>query len=382
MKIKDKRGLTDALWLEWQTSEKEARKNCFIYQYIKEKMDTRADDITQEEKTVTLLGCLDGSTAKESLDKYGKYALMKAARDASDIDILTREQYGKIYWNLCDNYWTSKKTEEIDKKRGKRKSMDPPDKKEAKKTEERLLVRQIGNYFRNEGYINPKEELPDGKTETFTKGSMKKDKSRAYIDPVEMLNAYLVYKNEDLEEQRTDSMPANGLDAGSVKKYSDLLDSLNSPTKVDQGKAFMPLYFDTASGAGLYIIGRDHLKEKEQPNEKKACYACNVYFDYFMPDDYDFLMIVEPHTSIQDAVKDFGNAVGKGANNYREENGAIMVDGISDEFSRLFPEPLETKEPTKPTKGEKKIMDDFVATEDEAIKEERKRKNGKNRSRS
>lgn len=368
MKIKDKRGLTDALWLEWQTSEKEARKNSFIYQYIKEKMDARAYDITIEEKTVTLLGCLDGSTAKESLDKYGKYALMKAARDASDNDILTREQYGEIYWNLCDNYWTSKKREEIDKKRGKRKSMDPPDEEEAKKTEEGLLVRQIGNYFRNEGYINPKEELPDGKTETFTKGSVKKDKSRAYIDPVEMLNAYSEYKNEDLEVQRTDSMPANGLDAGSVKKYSDLLDSL---TNAKQGNAFMPLYFDTASGVGLYIIGCDRLKEEEQPNEKKACYACNVYFDYFMPDDYDFLMIVEPHKTIQDAVKDFGNAVGKGANNYREENGAIMVDGISDEFSRLFPEPLETKEPTK---REKKIMDEFVATEDEAIKEERKRK--------
>ena len=229
-----------------------------------------------------------------------------------------------------------------------------------------ILNGLITDFFRNEGYTRKNFKDTDG---TIVKTDLKREKKRSYNDYVELAASFSNY----LEQFDNDQNTVNKTDKDNKDIFSRLNDeayltkcvTLYQTLKSSENacSAFIPLYLDHESGAGIYLLGSQHI-----PSSPKAILPCIMYFEgttekterelyydeiVYGPDEgegsnIDFLqtvMTIKKYTTIAEAVSAFkkllhdGNRLFSG---YKQLHYLHPGEDIAPEYRMYFDDPAET----------------------------------------
>ena len=256
-----------------------------------------------------------------------------------------------------------------------------------------ILKGLITDFFRNEGYTRENYKDADG---TIIKTDLKREKKRSYNDYVELAANFSDYLKQHSDEQNAEKS-TNFCDKDILDKLNDetylakcvkLYQSLKSSKNARS--AFIPLYIDTESGAGIYLLGSQHI-----PSSPKAVLPCIMYFEgsteesdrelyydesIYGPDeglDIDFLqpvMTIKKFTTIAKAVSAFKKLLldrNRLLSGYKQLHYLTPGEFVDPDFRMYFDDPAETV-----------ISDDELAQAEEYNNKEQKalEKNEKTRS--
>ena len=139
------------------------------------------------------------------------------------------------------------------------------------------------------------------------------------------------------------------LDDEYIQKCSELYDTL---LKERNSMAFVPLYIDSETGAGVYIIGRDKFDEDtlcyEKTSRTDVCLVCIAYF-YAVDaitkikssptDDLSVTMMIrETFKSVKKAFDSFKASVSEKDfyENYPDENDERLPQNTDEQFQLYF----------------------------------------------
>ena len=204
--------------------------------------------------------------------------------------------------------------------------------------ERRFLMGCVGDFFYNLGYRTNKND-EHGQSVKLPSKHLKED---GYNDEFEMLYEYSLYSGKsEGSETVTDSAQING---EYTEKCTRLYDSLLREKCTD---AFVPLYIEPNTGAGVYIIGKNRFSEEEKASED-ACFVCVIFFA--MVDavsrldacsDYDISLSMTVKKRFRSVGKAFdylsARITGKDVyENYPDENNGELPEDIDECFNLYF----------------------------------------------
>lgn len=323
---------------------------CFYYRFIKHKKDIAAEEISFSRET------LKEYSEKPKRDKYillhGAYLAFKSGNIAKD-------EYKDIFTSIigCSKKNGRKYLQLLEKNIG-----------DANSQLEYFLLRGcVSDFFDNEGF--------KASGESFNSASRHRKEKQGYNDIIEMLYFYMREKNiSDKTAERTAEISDDY-----IEKCSALY---NAAIQEKQTEAFIPLYFDHNSGAGIFILGKnlffedDDKKESSNDEEKilNDCTVCIIYLcDYINIafEQMTVVMAVDIYNTVREAFDAFSAeaASHKYFELYTEMNcheGRYFCPEGTDEIfiKRLIPDEYERlKKPAEPSKREQKIMDIAEAEE-------------------
>lgn len=319
---------------------------CIYYRFIKNKKDIAAEEI---------------SVSRESIQEYAerpkrdKYTLLHSAYLAFDGKTITENEYKDIFTDIIGG----------SKKNGRKYlQLLEKDINEANNHLEYFLLRGcVSDFFDNEGF--------KATGEGHDSASRHRKEKQGYNDIIEMLYFYM--REKDLSEDTAERTAEISEDY--IKKCSAFY---NTVLREKQTEAFIPLYFDHDSGAGIFIVGKDLFEDKD--NISEACTVCSIYF-YDIPEEepivdntMTLLMDVIPYKTVRKAFIAFSKKVSSHTylDNYAEMNyhdgSYFCPEGIDKIFiPRLIPESERPRKTNKPTPREQKIMDMAEAEEERNI---------------
>lgn len=239
MSYQNKTDLYDKLWNDYK-SHKGDIENCFIYKHCKSKKDDRADNI---------------SHSKEALYEYkgeqkrDKYTLLRGAYLAMKNNVISEAEYKDIFMELTEKEKGVKAFVAL---------LDTNLQAAQSGFEFKLLKGSIGDLFNNEGYReSTKGRQPD-------KGRKKSD---GYIDNLELACLFSAYDNRPSETASGEVVNAA---AEITDEYIEKCRALYNAALESKGEGkndvFIPLLFDSSSGAGIYIIGKSYISNSEKAN--------------------------------------------------------------------------------------------------------------------
>lgn len=241
----------------------------FYYLYTKKKKSEQAAAIAE---------------TKQQLEEYAnrakpnKFVLLHAAYLAFKFGKLSAEEYEKYFLDLSDSKARSAKFLEADIKN----ASDAAPYNDA--LEEYLLKNIVRDFFDNAGFrkLNDSIERHYDSDAQNTDNSNAKSKYRRHsksveknTDNIDMLYEYLYnYKNAQLSDEAPTTTAA---DMSEEFKYecSELYKALMTDP---DSSVFMPLYFDSKSGAGIFIIGREQFDESLYEKVTENCAVCILHF--------------------------------------------------------------------------------------------------------
>lgn len=257
--IKNRDDFFQMLWEDYISFDEKDRDKCFVYNYLKQKKDIRAEVIGRSREAV-----IEYSEQK----KRDKYILLKSAYLAMERnEVMTEEEYVDILKDLMGKNNIPKKYQSLCGKEAVSQA--------EKAFERRFLIGCVCDFFYNLGYRTNKNNEHSQSVKLPSK-HLKED---GYNDEFEMLYRFSIYNNDDMTETSPKGESFGSLDDEYIEKCSRLYDTL---LKEKNSMAFVPLYIDQATGAGIYIIGRDKFDEEsigyEKMNQKEVCLVCIVYF--------------------------------------------------------------------------------------------------------
>lgn len=156
----------------------------------------------------------------------------------------------------------------------------------------------VTDFFDNEGF--------KAKGESRRSASRHRKDKQGYTDIVEMLFNYMREKNISGE--------FHGKAAAISDDYIEKCSALYSAALREKySKAFIPLYFDSDSGAGIFIVGKDRFKDELT----RDCTVCIIYFSS-LDDQKDNIseynevlidMLVERCDTVEKAFYDFSRDI-------------------------------------------------------------------------
>lgn len=332
--------------------------DCFYYRFIKRKKDIAAEEI---------------SFSRELLKEYAekpkrdKYILLRGAYLAFKAGNITVDEYKDIFTGIIGS-----------SKKNSRKYLQLLERNigDANSQLEYFLLRGcVSDFFDNEGF------KASGESFNFT--SRHRKEKQGYNDIIEMLYFYMREKNISEETAKSTAEISDDY----IEKCSALY---SAAIKEKQTEAFIPLYFDSDSGAGIFIVGKKLFEDEEVISEdyENIPYDCIVCIIYFL--DFDFsefakkepifdnvislLMNVIPHKTVSDAFNSLSAeaASHKYFENYADRNchkGRYFCPEGTDKIfiSRLIPEYERTRKTVSPTPREQKIMNMAEAEEERNI---------------
>lgn len=338
--IRNREEFIKALWEDYRNFSEENREESFIYNYFKRKKDMKAQQIARD---------------KNSLNEYqlkmkrDKYIQLKSAYLAYLDEVLTEEEYMDIFREV-----TCTKKKNSSERTLPKKYEDLSGKEEIsmveRKYEKRFLNGCISDFFQNAGYrVNKKNEVEEHK-KLPDKHRKEKD---GYTDELSMLYAYYQYcgRAEEMKEVITNTLPV--LDEEYRNKCEKLLRILQ---KEKRKEVFVPLYVDTSTGAGIYIIGKNKYEEyteksnvygsrDKQKEDGTTCFVCVIYFSAILDrisefDEMDISMMVESFDTLEEAFERFQAGISRQEfyENYPSENEDILPEGADSNFDLFFVE--------------------------------------------
>ena len=328
--IKNRDEFFDLLWEDYISFDEKEREKCFVYSYLKQKKDSRAEVIGRSRDTVAEY-C--------GQKKRDKYILLKSAYLAMErYGVMTAEEYAEILRGLIGGkYPIPKKYRDLRKK-------EDIDRAE-KALERRFLIGCVSDFFYNLGYRTNKSSEHSQSVRLPSK-HLKED---GYNDEFEMMYRFSVYSNCDITESAEISRSFGSLDDGYIEKCSRFYDTL---LKEKSSGAFVPLYIDRATGAGVYIIGRKKFDTDtfcyKNTKSSDVCLVCIAYFyavdaisgtEGSPADDmYVTMMIKETFRSVKKAFDSFRASVSDQDfyENYPYENDDDLPNGTDEQFRLYF----------------------------------------------
>ncbi len=322
---------------------------CFYYRFIKRKKDSIAEEISFSREA------LKGYSEKSKRDKY---ILLHGAYLAFRSGNITEDEYKDIFTGIIGS-----------SKKNSRKYLQLLERNvgDANSQLEYFLLRGcVSDFFDNEGF--------KASGEGFNSASRHRKEKQGYNDIIEMLYFYMREKNISGEVAERTAKISDDY----IAKCSALY---NAALREKQTEAFIPLYFDSDSGAGIFIVGRSHFEDED--SVARDCAVCIIYFSELYPDDncsgcisslfeqIAILMNTVQYDTVADAFDDFSAEVSLHTylENYTDMNlhdGRYFCPEGTDEIliPRLVPEYERLRKSAEPTPREQKIMD-MAETEEE-----------------
>lgn len=327
--IKNRDDFFNMLWEDYISFDEKERDKCFVYSYLKHKKDSRAEVIGRSREAV-----IEYSGQK----KRDKYILLKSAYLAMEQnEVMTEEEYVDILKDLIGKNNIPKKYQNLCGKE----AVDQAE----KAFERRFLIGCVCDFFYNLGYRTNKNNEHSQSVKLPSK-HLKED---GYNDEFEMMYRFSLYNNDDMTDTSEKGGSFGSLDDEYIEKCSRLYDVL---LKEKNCMAFVPLYIDQATGAGIYIIGRDKFDEEsvgyEKMSKNDVCLVCIVYFytvDNIVKvknsskDDVFLIMTVkETYKSVKKAFDSFLASVSDKDfyEFYPDENDEKLPHGIDEHFDPYF----------------------------------------------
>ena len=307
--------LYQRLWEEYFPLDSEKKHESFFYRYLKRKKDDQATRIAAS---------ADSLAEYCERKKRDKYILLRSTYLAYKNGIITATEYIQRFAELAGA-------------KG-RKKYDPftPDMIEQAEQafENEFIVGCISDFFYNMGFRlrSPKSEANEiGYTKLSERYLKEKD---GYIDDLDLWASYYIFSLKD--EAQPPSFVSE-LTEEYIGKCRHLFSVLN---REDYDNAFVPLYFDHGSGAGVIIAGNSILPEEKQSNS--SCRICIAYFSMAGSEineygELDITMMTELYDDVDQAFERFrkGIAAQEYCENYSDQNDEIP-DGIDNVFRSYF----------------------------------------------
>lgn len=319
---------------------------CIYYRFTKIKKNIAAEEI---------------SFSREALKEYSekpkrdKYILLRSAYLALDRKIITEDEYKDIFTGIIGS-----------SKKNSRKYLQllENDIDEANRQLEYFLLRgSVSDFFDNEGF--------KASGESINSASRHRKEKQGYNDIIELLDFYMREKNISAEVAAKAAELSEDYIEKCSKLYSDALQAKHK-------EAFIPLYFDHDSGAGIFIVGREHFEDKSGFKDENECAVCIIYFSELHSEEgyisvngeISLVMFAYQYNSVREAFNDFSKDVFTHTyhENYAEMNLCddryFCPEGTDKIFiPRLIPEYEKQIKPAEPSNREKKIMDIAEAEE-------------------
>ena len=228
-----------------------------------------------------------------------------------------------------------------------------------------ILKGLITDFFRNEGYTRENFKDADG---TIIKTDLKREKRRTYNDYVELAADFSDYQKYFGDDKRASNSPntcnadifGKLNDEEYLKKCSKLYQSLKSGKNACS--AYIPLYLDPESGAGIYLLGSQHIaipstdllpcimyfEGSTEEAERELYYDESIYGpDKGERSNIDFLqpvMTIKKYSTITNAVSAFKkllhdrNSLLMG---YKQLHYLPTGEDIAPDFRMYFDDPAE-----------------------------------------
>ncbi len=275
----------DALWDDYCFFDQ--KEESFIYQYLKSRKDIRAEIISRDRFA------LFEYRGRKKLDKY---TLLRGAYLALKNNVISEEEYTDIFRELVRTKdYLPKKYENI--------SGEEMIDNAEKLYEQRFLIGCVSDFFYSLGYrSNAKKEHSES-----TKVKSKRTKEDGYIDEFEMLYEFR-RRDKTIDGDEVVTNIAN-IDDEYIKKCTDLYRIMLN--EKNRGDAFVPLFIDKNTGAGIYIIGEKRIPQPQE-NSKVSCFVCIISFecadkdeDYYPEEVILYYNIKEIFRSVADAFNKF-----------------------------------------------------------------------------
>lgn len=240
----------------------------FYYLYTKKKKSEQAAAVAE---------------TRQQLEEYAnrakpnKFVLLHAAYLAFKFGKISAEEYKPYFLSLSDSKARSAKMLEADIKN----ASDAAPHNDA--LEEYLLKNIVRDFFDNAGF----KQIVDDTDVHFGIGKQNADNSNARskyrkhsksveknTDNIDMLYEYLYsYKHAELSDES--GVPAADMSEEFKYECIELYKALNTDPN---SSVFMPLYFDSKSGAGVFIIGREQFDESLYDEVTENCAVCILRF--------------------------------------------------------------------------------------------------------
>ena len=281
--IANKTELYDLLWRDYFDLHNKNASDSFIYNYLRHNKDKRAENIAKSRNS------LCEYATKKKLDKY---ILLRAAYLAYSNGTISENEYLEYFSNIASV--KDRKTGEA--KLPKCCALDSPDgiKASQEYQECKLLKGCVSDFFQNAGYRRDTTK----NDEYFSKTNIKYTKEKeGYINDLDLWAAYYMYSMEQSTEKDGHYIPQ--LDSEYIEKCKKLFSLLDNE---QYSEAFVPLYFDTASGAGVFIIGKERFEEADS----EGCCVCTAHFGGLMEkistmSELPFSMLTTVYDNVDDA---------------------------------------------------------------------------------
>lgn len=319
--IANKSQLYDLIWQDYFDKNKKNVEDSFIYDYIRQNKDKRANAVAR---------------SKESLDEYfsrkkpDKYIQIKAAYLAYESGLISREEYIQRFTLIASAK---------DKKTGQAKlpkccSFDSDEALKASQEyiENKILKGCVSDFFQNAGYRQSAENSDEYYNKTAEKYVKEKE---GYISDLDLWSAYYMYSSQGDTQSGEHYIPT--IDSEYLGKCQKLLSSLDNEK---YNEAIVPLYFDTVSGAGIFLIGGGRFDE----DNKRNCRICLVNFNCCLENvtemnETSFSMLVTEYDSIEDAFFNLKKEIADGSlcenYSYENDNRPYELDSCFEPFFRF-----------------------------------------------
>ncbi|MBQ8780699.1 MAG: hypothetical protein IJZ72_03375 [Oscillospiraceae bacterium] len=330
--IRNKEDFYQALWEDYISFEEKDRDKSFIYGYLKKKKDYRAEVIGQDREALY-------QYSKQK--KRDKYTMLKGAYIAfTENGIITEQEYTEIFKELIGKPDKASGKLAVPAKYENLSGRNDIDNAE-KMFERRFLMGCVSDFFYNLGYRTNKN-AEHGQSVKVANKHIKED---GYNDEFDMLYHFSRYKDEDIQESVNAGFGT--LDEEYIEKCERLYKVMIKDRRKD---GFVPLYIDSRTGAGIYIIGcnRFHEESYGYSYRKKddVCFVCVINFlmlDFIDPecgvDKIPLEMNVEKlFRSVKKAFDYFIGFISENESykNYPYENDDELPQKIDEEFNLFF----------------------------------------------
>lgn len=284
------------LLTEYADLSGEERKKSFVYKYLKANKLKRAGKLAQDKDAIL------NYVNRKRKDRYLFFAALNMAHEKN---ILTDSEYLGLFVELTGEKDCEKVSGEL-----------------IEKYEHKFLCDCINDFFMNNGFSLSK------------RGKIKSDKAKCYVDDLDLWRQFYADIPED-ELGALKTSDACELTEEYEKECTLLLNTLNA-RKVDN--AFVPLYFDSEVGAGIYIIDTNRFQTDVTD---ESCCVCTVFFNDLNCFDNEFgtvdlEMNVEFFESVAEAFRDIKENKCIFFDNYPDHNDIRKRNEISSRFSNFF----------------------------------------------
>ncbi len=349
--IANKADLYDLLWHDYFDLHNKNVSESFIYKYLKQNKDRRAESIAKSKSTL-----LEYADRK----KPDKYILLRAIYLAYNNATISQKEYLEYFSAIASV--KDRKTGEA--KLPKCCELSSPNGMTAAQQyqEHKLLKGCVSDFFQNAGYRQGATKNDDYFNKTSVKYAKEKD---GYINDLDLWAAYYMYTMDGASQTNGHYIPQ--LDNEYIDKCKKLFELLDNE---QYNEAFIPLYFDSISGAGVFIIGGNRFEE----NAFDGCCVCTAHFGGLMEkisamSELPFSMLTTVYDNVDDAFFALKKGIADGGfcANYSLENNEppAGADSCFDAFFYIREQELQFTADVNKHFAEKESIDFQIELEEE-----------------